>query len=605
MSEPRVLGGRYELGMVIGRGGMAEVHRGRDIRLEREVAVKTLRADLARDPTFQARFRREAQSAAQLNHPSVVAVYDTGEESYNGTALPYIVMEYVEGQTLRDVLRDTHQLMPQRALEMLAGVLKALAYSHRMGIVHRDIKPANVMLNRNNEIKVMDFGIARSVSDSQATMTQTAQVIGTAQYLSPEQARGDKVDARSDLYATGCVLYELLTGRPPFSGDSPVSVAYQHVREDPVPPSRVNPDVPPAIDAIVLKAMAKNPENRYQSADEMRADIERALGGLPVHATPVLDADPTEQIGAPTAATALLPAGEDDYTDEDEKPRRKKRRKAIGLTLLALALVALLIGGLIGGNAWMDRQQAQAMAKVPDVTGDNVDIARTKLDNKGFEVNTKEKFSAKDEGTVLGQDPKAGKQLRKGKTVTLTVSKGRQMVTVPTLEGQRKKDAKQAIEDAGLTVGAVSRKNSEEHKNTVLSSDPAAGESVAKGSTVNLVVSNGKVKVPNVVNESRQQAKADLSAAGFDVKTVWQERSDYEAGIVFAQSPDGGTHEKQGHQVIIYVAQEPEPTETTTAPSPTPTETTPTTSTPSETDTFPFGANRNGHGHATHGPRAQ
>lgn len=600
MSEPRVLGGRYELGMVVGRGGMAEVHRGRDIRLEREVAVKTLRADLARDSTFQARFRREAQSAAQLNHPAVVAVYDTGEESYNGTALPYIVMEYVEGQTLRDVLRDTQRLMPQRALEVIAGVLKALAYSHRMGIIHRDIKPANIMLTLNNDIKVMDFGIARSVSDSQATMTQTAQVIGTAQYLSPEQARGDKVDARSDLYATGCVLYELLTGRPPFSGDSPVSVAYQHVREDPVPPSRLNPDIPPEVNAIVLKTMAKNPENRYQSADEMRADIERALGGLPVHATPVLDADPTERFGEPTAATALLGAPEDDYTDDDEEPRRKKRRKAVGFTLLALALVALLIGGLIGGNAWMDHQAAQAKVKVPDVTGDDIDIARMKLDNKGFDVDTQKKHSHKDEGTVLVQDPKSGKKLHKGKTVLLTVSAGRKMVTVPTLEGERKKDAKQAIKDAGLEVGTVSKKNSEEHKGTVLSSDPSSGESVAKGSSVNLVVSNGKVKVPNVVDQSEDQAKSDLSDAGFQVNTEHQERSNYEPGTVFAQSPDGGSYKKQGAQVTIYVAEEPaEPTETSSPSSQSPTET--PENSPSSDSGFPF-PNSDDHDRVTHWP---
>src|SRR5256885_6448995 len=249
---------------------MAEVCRARDLRLDRVVAIKTLRSDLARDPTFQARFRREAQSAASLNHPSVIGVYDTGEDVLDGNPVPFIVMEYVEGRTLRDVLREQQRLTPERAVGMVDGVLAALDYSHRGGIVHRDIKPANVMLTNSGEVKVMDFGIARALADSAATMTATAQVIGTAQYLSPEQARGERVDARSDIYSTGCVLYELLTGRPPFQGDSPVAIAYQHVREDPVPPSRVDPDVPPWADAIVLKAMAKSPADRYQTAADMR-----------------------------------------------------------------------------------------------------------------------------------------------------------------------------------------------------------------------------------------------------------------------------------------------------------------------------------------------
>ncbi len=286
MTQPRLLGGRYELDGVVGRGGMAEVYRARDIRLDRIVAIKTLRADLARDQIFQARFRREAQSAASLNHPSIVAVYDTGEDMATGLPVPYIVMEFVDGRTVRDLLQDGHRLLPERSLEIIDGVLRALDYSHQAGIVHRDIKPGNVMVTRNGDVKVMDFGIARAMSDAQATMTQTAQVIGTAQYLSPEQARGERVDSRSDLYSTGCLLYELLTGRPPFTGDSPVAIAYQHVRENPIPPSRVDPDVPAWADAIVLKAMAKSPADRYQTAADMRADLQRAASGLPVAAAP-------------------------------------------------------------------------------------------------------------------------------------------------------------------------------------------------------------------------------------------------------------------------------------------------------------------------------
>src|SRR5215204_2647743 len=300
-SSPTTVGGRYELGEPLGRGGMAEVRRAVDQRLGRSVAVKQLRTDLAIDPTFQARFRREAQSAAGLNHPTIVAVYDTGEEidPLSGVSIPYIVMELVEGPTLRDVLRDGRKILPERALELTQGVLDALSYSHKAGIVHRDIKPANVMLTPNGGVKVMDFGIARAVADTSATMTQTAAVIGTAQYLSPEQARGETVDARSDLYSTGCLLYELLVGHPPFVGDSPVSVAYQHVREDPKAPSDINREVSPDVDAIVLKALAKNPLNRYQSAQEMRADALRAVSGRPVLATPVMNEAETMAMAGP------------------------------------------------------------------------------------------------------------------------------------------------------------------------------------------------------------------------------------------------------------------------------------------------------------------
>ncbi|NUR61762.1 MAG: Stk1 family PASTA domain-containing Ser/Thr kinase, partial [Catenulispora sp.] len=318
--QPRRLGDRYELGAVLGRGGMAEVFMARDTRLGRTVAVKTLRADLSRDPTFQARFRREAQSAASLNHPAIVAIYDTGEDFENGVSVPYIVMEYADGSTLRDLLHSGRRLLPERALEITAGVLQALDYSHRNGIIHRDIKPANIMLTRSGTVKVMDFGIARAMADNGMTMTQTAAVIGTAQYLSPEQAKGETVDARSDLYSTGCLMYELLTGRPPFVGDSPVAVAYQHVREEPLPPSSYDPEVTPAIDAVVLKSLAKSADQRYQSATEMRADIERVLDGRPTEAqTAVLGAAnmPTQrldprQVGAAAGVgqTRAMPAVE-------------------------------------------------------------------------------------------------------------------------------------------------------------------------------------------------------------------------------------------------------------------------------------------------------
>ena len=290
MSEPHRIGGRYEVGELLGRGGMADVRKGTDVRLGRTVAIKRLRTDLASDNTFQARFRREAQSAASLNHHAIVSVYDTGEEMAtdgSNVAQPYIVMEYVAGRTLRDIVREGRKILPERALEITSDVLGALDYSHRAGIIHRDIKPGNVMLTPTGAVKVMDFGIARAVSDASSTMTQTAAVVGTAQYLSPEQARGETVDARSDVYSTGCLLYELLTGRPPFVGDSPVAVAYQHVREQAPAPSTLDEDLTPEIDAIVMKALAKSVTDRYPSAAAMKADIDRYLKGLPVEAPTV------------------------------------------------------------------------------------------------------------------------------------------------------------------------------------------------------------------------------------------------------------------------------------------------------------------------------
>src|SRR2546423_4450127 len=342
-AQARTLGGRYQVGELLGYGGMAEVHRGRDLRLGRDVAIKTLRHDLARDATFQLRFRREAQNAAQLNHPAIVAVYDTGEEHGSaGEELPYIVMEFVNGRTLKEVLTAEGRLMPRRALEITADICAALEFSHRHAIIHRDIKPGNVMLTQTGQVKVMDFGIARALASGASTMTQTSAVIGTAQYLSPEQARGEPVDARSDVYATGCVLYELLTGHPPFVGDNPVSVAYQHVREDPRPPSDSNRDVPPDVDAVVLKALAKNRMNRYQSAAEMRGDLLLAAAGRPVLATPVMrEIEPAPLPPPPPRVIGNRPTGTMARVGTPSR-RRTSTWVLVGLSILGiLAVIAL------------------------------------------------------------------------------------------------------------------------------------------------------------------------------------------------------------------------------------------------------------------------
>ena len=326
MTEPHRIGGRYEVGELLGRGGMAEVRKGTDVRLGRTVAIKRLRTDLASDATFQARFRREAQSAASLNHPSIVSVYDTGEEMAtdgSNVAQPYIVMEYVAGRTLRDIIREGRKILPERALEITSGVLAALDYSHRAGIIHRDIKPGNVMLTPSGDVKVMDFGIARAVSDASSTMTQTAAVVGTAQYLSPEQARGETVDSRSDVYSTGCLLYELLTGRPPFVGDSPVSVAYQHVREQAPPPSSLDEDLTPEIDAIVMKSLAKNLGDRYASAAAMKDDIDRYLAGKPVQA-PAVAAAAADRLHPPRLPDPLHPGVPADQEDDEERAQEAR-----------------------------------------------------------------------------------------------------------------------------------------------------------------------------------------------------------------------------------------------------------------------------------------
>src|SRR5690242_18710119 len=338
MTQPRLVGARYELGELVGYGGMAEVHRGWDSRLNREVAIKVLRADLARDPSFLNRFRREAHSAAGLNHPSIVSVYDTGEDfDPDGTPQPFIVMEYVQGRTLRDIIKSEGRLPARRAMEIVADVCAALDFSHRNGIIHRDIKPANVMITPQGAVKVMDFGIARAVADNSATVTQTANVIGTAQYLSPEQARGETVDPRSDVYSTGCLLYEMVTGVPPFQGDSPVAVAYQHVRENPTAPSSRVPGLPRALDSIVMKALAKNQLNRYQSAGEMRSDLLRALQDQPVAAEAVMtDAERTQFIRR-TPPVAAVPA--EAYDDQD-------RRNGWLWAAIVLALLVVLGGAI-------------------------------------------------------------------------------------------------------------------------------------------------------------------------------------------------------------------------------------------------------------------
>lgn len=581
MEEPRRLGGRYELGSVLGRGGMAEVYIAHDTRLGRTVAVKTLRVDLARDPSFQARFRREAQSAASLNHPSIVAVYDTGEDYVDGVSIPYIVMEYVDGSTLRELLHSGRKLLPERALEMTTGILQALEYSHRAGIVHRDIKPANVMLTRNGQVKVMDFGIARAMGDSGMTMTQTAAVIGTAQYLSPEQAKGETVDARSDLYSTGCLLYELLTVRPPFVGDSPVAVAYQHVREEPQPPSVYDPEVSPAMDAIVLKALTKDPNYRYQSADEMRADIEACLDGQPVAATVALGSVGYNAGGyggygndAPTTAlppqqdpgTSMLPPMREDdggfgYDQHQGGGRRKPKKNNTSTILLAVAAVLVLIGAIFMGKALFSHNNTgDGTIAVPQFVGDTKSEAEERATNGGVTIAFGDSIFCADQPKdhVCKQSAEVNSQIPKDQTVTLQLSKGTEKVEVPDVTGDDFDEAESELKDAGFEVDKQSQ-TSNEQEGTVLKQDPEGGAKRAKGTTITLTVAVApeEVTIKDVSNKTEAEATQILKADGLRVTTTKEESADHIAGTVIRTDPTAGSTVKAGQTVTLVIAQPP------------------------------------------------
>jgi beta-lactam-binding protein with PASTA domain/tRNA A-37 threonylcarbamoyl transferase component Bud32 len=555
MTQPRLLGGRYELDGVVGRGGMAEVYRARDIRLDRIVAIKTLRADLARDQIFQARFRREAQSAASLNHPSIVAVYDTGEDMATGVPVPYIVMEYVDGRTVRDLLQEGHRLLPERSLEIIDGVLRALDYSHQAGIVHRDIKPGNVMVTRNGDIKVMDFGIARAMSDAQATMTQTAQVIGTAQYLSPEQARGERVDSRSDLYSTGCLLYELLTGRPPFTGDSPVAIAYQHVRENPVPPSRVDPDVPPWADAIVLKAMAKSPADRYQTAGDMRADLQRAASGMPVAAAPPTRYDmypQTQRMGTGTmiaGATSQIPPVEDyDYAGRGRGGGGTSRR------WIPWVLGVVLVIAVVGGVAYYLLAGAGKTYAVPLVNGEKVAVAQAQIKAQHLRSTVVERTSnSVNAGRVISSSPQEGNNVPANTLVTLFVSAGQAPVAVPSVVGQQQNQAEATLQAKGFNVDVKTDATSSAPAGQVISQSPSGG-TAKPGATITITVSGGAVGVPTVVGDSQATATQVLTTAGFQVSVQnGSGPAQYANGTVFSQSPPANSTATKGATVTIFV----------------------------------------------------
>ena len=601
---PRILAGRYEVGELIGRGGMAEVHIGHDARLGRTVAIKILRSDLARDPSFQARFRREAQSAAALNHPAIVAVYDTGEETYTEPSgavshVPFIVMEYVEGHTVRDILRDGHAVPIDEAVEIVSGVLSALEYSHQAGIVHRDIKPANVMLTPTGAVKVMDFGIARAVADSAATMTQTQAVIGTAQYLSPEQARGESVDARSDLYSTGCLLFELLTGRPPFTGDSRVAVAYQHVREAPQRPSAIAGDVPEVLDRIVLKALAKEREARYSTAAEFRSDLESAQHGGRVQAGPlgtVMAAaaasalpslgEPTTQVmgGTDAATQAFAPVGAAApvapvtsgweptglAAPADPRPgngavadKESRKRKTLLWTLITVAVVAVVA---ILAILYLPQDDDVKTVAVPTLTGKNAEEATAALTAVDLKIKKGTEASSVEEGLFTRSEPDAGAQVAPGSTVSVWFSSGPDAAQIPDVSGLDQDSARAKLTAAGFpsATSTESESGGQIDKDRVTRTDPAAGETLPKDTVVKIYLSDGTVEIPKLVGMTVDKAKAKIKeVAGTKISVDTRTQPDTaDPGTVIDQSPSAGPVQ-HGQTITLTIAEEIPPAQLT------------------------------------------
>jgi len=506
MNSPitKLADGRYTVGQMIGTGGMADVYLGLDTRLDREVAIKVLRRDLAKDPAFVARFRKEALAAGGLNHPGIVAVYDSGEENNS----PFIVMELVSGQTLRQKLQSG-KIALSTSLEIIKGILNALDYSHNKGIVHRDIKPSNIMITDSGDIKVMDFGIARATDDIGATLTNTWNVVGTAQYLSPEQATGELADGRSDLYSLGCLMYELLTGRPPFTGDTPVSVAYQHVSSALTPASQINPSLDPNLDRMLEVVLAKDPNNRYQDAAAMLEDLEHVIKGEPVT----------------TKIKKVFP--------------RRKLFTSAAITLLAVGYFASAPTGV--------------SLKVPNVVGLTESEARVLL--KDFNINIERAPDAKIPlDRIASQLPLATSDAAAGSSVTLTISEGPGNTTVPVgLIGLSLEEARYRLTAVGLFISQTIAVDSDQAPGVVLSINPLPGTTITAGSAVVLEIASGNVQVPSLVGLNEINAETILTQSGFLIREISASDTSKPAGEILAQAPEAGATKTIGSVVTITV----------------------------------------------------
>lgn len=558
----RVLNDRYEIHRRLARGGMAQVYLARDRSLDRPVAVKELVPEFAGDPSFVERFRREAQAAANLSHPNIVGVYDWGAQ--DGTY--FIVMEYVDGPSLSRVLRSDGPFHPRRAAEIAAEVAAGLGFAHSHGVVHRDVKPGNVLLTRSGQAKVTDFGIARALSSSDEDLTQAGSVMGTATYFSPEQAQGLPVDPRSDLYSLGVVLYELVTGRPPFSGDTPLAIAYKHVQDQPAPPSTLMAGLPEALEAIIMKLLSKRPDDRYATAEELRADLNRFLAGEPTvaerelvaagAAVGAMAAEPATTVQAATTVGAAVPA-EDGLEDEPEdKPRR---------TWLFIALLVLLLALLAGLLFWFTRSLDDGdLVTVPSVVGLPLEEARTTLEDLDLEVEVERAPSEQIEaGMVMDQDPARNEEVASGSRVLLTVSSGRDVVVVPSLLLLTQDEAVEQLRELGLEPEITPREVADAEPGYVVDQNPAADEEVPPGSTVEIFVSTeaGTVLVPDVVGVPLAQAQARLQAEGLRFTSTEAPSADVPTGAVISSDPGAGASVQRNAQVALVVSTGPEQVE--------------------------------------------
>jgi len=568
---PVVYGGRYELHRRLARGGMADVYLARDQLLDRPVAVKVLFPQYAADPSFVQRFRREAQDSANLNHPNIVGVYDWGEEG--GTY--FIVMEYVAGRSLADVLRQEGALLPARAADIGIDIAAALGFAHKNGVVHRDVKPGNVLLASDGQVKVTDFGIARAISAAQdQDLTQTGQVMGTATYFSPEQAQGRPVDPRSDVYSLGVVLYEAVCGRPPFRGDDALAVAYQHVQEQPTPPSQINGDVDATLEAIILKCLAKSPQARYPSAEDLRADLRRYREGGQISAPPTVAAAAAPVPAATTQAipvtsataaygayTAAEPAYYDEY--EEEPPRRNGAFIAVLVLLLAvLAGVLYLLAqtlGVFGG----DDDEVVATAAVPNVVGQLEEEARSALTDAGFEVVevSYEENPEFDDGVVFAQDPTSGTEHPVDEAVTITVSSGEEQVEVPDVVTFTEEDARSVLSDAGFRdIRSEPVFDPEVEAGRVVSQNPEGGTDAPLSAIITLRISQGAEErsVPDLRGRTASEAEAILRQQGFEVAQAQENSTDVAQGTVIRTEPGAGTVLEVGETVTLVVSAGPE-----------------------------------------------